>query len=112
MHSEEMSRWLAEGLKALMAAPHVLPEEDEEATGHTHADLFSAKFDEMFMPDARGWVCGERADREELKESLIGLQRRWNEKEAMCKGCEPQGMYQVEFQVSDFSGEGTRWLEC
>ena len=40
MHSEEMSRWLAEGLKALMAAPHVLPEEDEEATGHTHADLF------------------------------------------------------------------------
>ena len=51
-------------------------------------------------------MCGERADREELKESLIGLQRRWNEKEAMCKGCEPQGMYQVEFQVSDFSGGG------
>ena len=97
MSTEDSSTWLAARLQALMAAPHVLPE-DEEA-GHAHPDLFSAQFDEMFAPDARGWVCGERADREELKESLIGLQRRWNEKEGTCKGCAPQGMYQVEFKV-------------
>ena len=95
---ESRSKWLAEHLKELMAAPHIHSDEGAELEPGP-VDLFSTKFDQMFMPDAHGWVCGERATREEIKESLLGLQRRWNEKEAMCKGCPPHEVHQMEFHV-------------
>ena len=109
------SDWLAAGLQQLMAAPHVHLS-DDEALGPGPVDLFSTTFDALFAPDARGWVCGDRADRQELKESLLGLQRRWNDKEARCVGVEPADVAGAEFHVSarGFVGKGrlTEEIEC
>ena len=94
------SAWLAQSIAALMAAPHVHMGDEEGADmGPGPVDMFSSKFDAMFMPDAVGWVCGERADRQEIKESLLGLQRRWNDKEAVCKGTAPEEKSDMNFHV-------------
>lgn len=99
---ETRSQWLAEQLQQLMVAPHVHVTEGAEgaAMGPGPVDMFSTRFDAMFMPDAHGWVGGERIDRHSLKECMLGLQRRWNEKEATCKGMPPHEMHDMEFHVS------------
>lgn len=96
---ESRSQWLAEQIQQLMVAPHVhVTESVEEGPGPV--DMFSTRFDGMFMPDAHGWVAGERMDRQHLKECMLGLQRRWNEKEASCKGMPPHEVHDMEFHVS------------
>lgn len=62
-------------------------------------DLFSTKFNQMFMPDARGFVGGQEVDRDQLKETLLGLQRRWNAAEASCAACEVHPTHITEFHV-------------
>ena len=98
MDTEKRSQWLADQLRDLMATPYVQVDE-EEGMGPGPVDMFSTKFDAMFMPDAHGWVCGERTDRDGIKESLLGLQRRWNEKEAKCQQSTPQNMNSMNFHV-------------
>lgn len=41
-------------------------------------DLFTVRFNEYFMPDAHGTICGQTVDREGIKNGLLSLQKRWN----------------------------------
>ncbi|PSR84413.1 hypothetical protein PHLCEN_2v5450 [Hermanssonia centrifuga] len=103
---ESRSLWLAQSLSSLLASPHVhIPNVGIEM-GPGPVDMFSVRFDQMFTPDAQGFVCGEEVDRESLKESLLGLQRRWNEKEGTCKASK---VHQTE--LLDFHPEMAARLE-
>lgn len=96
------SQWLATSLSSLLAAPHVHIADESPLlpTGPGPVDVFSTKFEQMFVPDARGFVAGREIDREELKETLLGLQRRWNAAEGSCAGCEVHPTHITEFHVS------------
>lgn len=41
-------------------------------------DMFTVRFNQYIMPEARGTICGRVVDREELKEGLLNLQKKWN----------------------------------
>jgi len=94
------SQWLAHWLSLLLAAPHIsVPDESSEEVrlGPGPVDVFTSRFNEMFMPEARGIICGHTVDREELKQTLVGLQRRWNAAEGSCVGCETHPTHISEF---------------
>ncbi len=100
---ESRSLWLAQSLSSLLASPHVhIPNVGIEM-GPGPVDMFSVRFDQMFTPDAQGFVCGEEVDRESLKESLLGLQRRWNEKEGTCKASKVHQTELLNFHVGVLS---------
>ena len=44
-------------------------------------DMFTVRFNQFFMPEAHGTICGHSVDREGLKQSLLNLQKRWNSEE-------------------------------
>lgn len=93
----EESQWFAQALAQLLAAPHVSIPDEGPALGPGPVDVFTSRFDELFMPEAHGFVCGQPVNREELKETLIGLQRRWDAVDAQCIGCEAHPTHITEF---------------
>lgn len=99
---ESRSAWLADHLEQLMAAPHVHLPEEGALLAPGPVDMFSSRFNEMFMPDAHGYLGADHVDRQQLKECLLGLQRRWNEQTARCKGLPPHEVHDMEFHVSAF----------
>ncbi|GJF00106.1 hypothetical protein PsYK624_163850 [Phanerochaete sordida] len=80
------SEWLAHALAQLLAAPHISVDEGPDE-GAASVDVFTSRFDELFVPEARGIVCGHAVDRAALKRTLAGLQRRWDAAEGACVGC-------------------------
>ena len=50
---ESRSAWLAEHLKELMESPHVHLTEGGAEMAPGPVDMFSTRFDAMFMPDAQ-----------------------------------------------------------
>lgn len=101
-HPNAESQWLAHSLSLLLAAPHItLPDEgsEEARLGPGPVDVFTIRFNEMFMPEARGFVGGHAVDREELRKTLVGLQRRWNAAEGSCVGSEVHPTHVTEFHV-------------
>lgn len=49
--------------------------------GHGPVDLFGTRFNQYFMPEAHGTICGHPVDREGIKQGLLNLQKRWNTEE-------------------------------
>ena len=96
------SQWLATSLADLLNTQHVVVADESPLlpSGPGAVDKFSTKFDEMFSPEARGFVDGQEVDRETLKETLLGLQRRWNSAEGTCVGCVAHPTHVVKFHVS------------
>ncbi|KAJ3522485.1 hypothetical protein NM688_g8867 [Phlebia brevispora] len=94
---ESRSAWLAEHLKELMESPHVHLTEGGAEMAPGPVDMFSTRFDAMFMPDAHAILVPDHVDRHQLKECLLGLQRRWNDKAAVCKGVPPHEVHDMEF---------------
>lgn len=100
------SRWLASELAALLStpqlspnsfSPHVPPSEAAAA-----ADLFSARFNDIFIRHARGLVGGREVDREELKHTLLVLQQVWGNASA-CRFADCELHRRIEgFHVSSF----------
>ena len=94
------SQWLATSLSTLLKSPHiVLDESPLLPLAPGPVDIFTVKFDQLFTPDARGYVCGKEVDRKELKETLLGLQRRWNAADSSCAGCVAHPTHITEFHV-------------
>jgi len=74
-------RSLAERLCELMASPHITVPSSPHgifAELSEPVDLFSTRFESMFMEDARGVLAGRPVDREGLKAGLLALQKQWN----------------------------------
>lgn len=63
-------------------------------------DAFSVRFEEMFQPFAYGYVCGREVNREELKETLLGLRARWDPEEATATGTIAHPTHVNSFHVS------------
>ena len=97
---QSRSAWLADHMEQLMASPHIHLSESGAMLAPGPVDMFSTRFDEMFMPDAHGYIGTDRVDRHQLKECLLGLQRRWNVQTAQCKGMPPHETHTMEFHVS------------
>ncbi|TFK89474.1 hypothetical protein K466DRAFT_486784 [Polyporus arcularius HHB13444] len=73
------SHWLSDCLCELMSSPHVaMPPHGGMHMGPGPVDMFTVRFNEFFMPEAHGTICGHPVDREELKDRLLNLQKRWN----------------------------------
>ncbi|CDO69261.1 hypothetical protein BN946_scf185042.g163 [Trametes cinnabarina] len=79
--STPTNHWLSDTLCELMASPHVsMPQH----AGRMHlggpgpVDVFTTRFNQYFLPEARGTLSGRPVDREGLKAGLLALQKRWN----------------------------------
>ncbi|KAI0675078.1 hypothetical protein C8Q78DRAFT_1075410 [Trametes maxima] len=73
------NHWLSDCLCELMASPHVsMPSLGGIHLGPGPVDVFTTRFNEYFVPDARGTLCGRPVDRDGLKAGLLALQKRWN----------------------------------
>ncbi len=73
------SHWLSDCLCELMSSPHVaMPPHGGMHMGPGPVDMFTVRFNEFFMPEAHGTICGHPVGREELKDRLLNLQKRWN----------------------------------
>ena len=74
--------WLQQQLTTLLASPYIHfsnpPLPGGRRLGHGPIDLFSTRFNAMFMRHARGLVGGREVDREGLKQSLLAMQKSWN----------------------------------
>ena len=99
------SRWLASELATLLSTPQNKNSEDATATviqvhdDEVTMDLFTTRFDTVFMRHARGLVSGKEVDREGLKRTLLVLQKRWNAANVRYVSCELH--YRIEgFHVS------------
>ncbi|KAI0779755.1 hypothetical protein C8Q74DRAFT_1260844 [Fomes fomentarius] len=80
--SASQSHWLSDCLCELMASPHIsMPPQGGMHMGHGPVDLFGTRFNQYFMPEAHGTICGHPVDREGIKQSLLNLQKRWNTEE-------------------------------
>lgn len=89
MHSlSAPSRWLASELATLLSTPQQgnLPEVAPTQVGEV--DHFTSRFDNVFLRHARGLVSGKEVDREELKQTLLILQKRWNASNVRYVNCE------------------------
>lgn len=97
------SAWLASALSVLLASPHAASPDASPPLpnlGPPPDDVFSTKFDELFAPDADGFVWRHRIDRATLKDTLLGLHSRWNAVEGTCSGCDVHETQFEEFHVS------------
>ncbi|RDX50066.1 hypothetical protein OH76DRAFT_1402921 [Lentinus brumalis] len=66
-------------------------------------DMFTVRFNEFFMPEAHGTICGHPVDREELKDRLLNLQKRWNSEDI--KVVQEGGIHGFPLQPSVLSTE-------
>ncbi|KAI0693015.1 hypothetical protein BC835DRAFT_1355121 [Cytidiella melzeri] len=94
MHSlNAPAQWLANELNALLSAPTVVvedgpgPEVAASEEDQDPADLFTTRFEHVFMRHARGLVGGREVDREELKKTLMVLRKRWNASDCRWMSC-------------------------
>ncbi|KAI8992866.1 hypothetical protein BD414DRAFT_482505 [Trametes punicea] len=73
------NHWLSDCLCDLMGSPHIaMPPHGGMHLGPGPVDIFTTRFNQYFLPDARGTLCGRPVDREGLKAGLLALQKRWN----------------------------------
>lgn len=85
------SQWLANEFTLLLSAahstaPHDVTNAQQQPGGG--GDAFSAVFNSMFVRHARGLVGGREVDREELKQALLALQKKWNPTKCQYADCE------------------------
>ncbi|OSD03918.1 hypothetical protein PYCCODRAFT_1444108 [Trametes coccinea BRFM310] len=74
------NHWLSDCLCDLMASPHITipPRGGLHLGGPGPVDVFTTRFNQYFLPEAHGTLCGRPVDREGLKAGLLALQKRWN----------------------------------
>lgn len=84
------SKWLAEELSLLLSAPHVSIQSHIGglAGGPGPVDLFTTRFNHLFMRHARGLVGEKEVDRDQLMHALLALQKRWNPTDCTYFNCE------------------------
>lgn len=84
------SKWLAEEISLLLSTPHVtmLPHSGGVPVESDSPDLFSTRFNHIFMRHARGLVGGKEVDRVELMQTLLALQKRWSAADCTYHDCE------------------------
>lgn len=84
------SQWLANELSSLLSSPHtVAPHEiTNSQNGAGAADPFSTRFNNMFVRHARGLIGSREVDLEELKRTLLALQKKWNPSDCRYEDCE------------------------
>jgi hypothetical protein len=91
MHSlNAPAQWLANELATLLSTPHSnLPGHvDDVQIADDPVDLFTTRFNHVFIRHARGLVSGKEVGREELKQTLLVLQKRWNASDCRYVSCE------------------------
>ncbi|GJJ14885.1 hypothetical protein Clacol_009154 [Clathrus columnatus] len=72
------SAWLQQTLSELLSSPYIhFSHRPGIMMGHGPIDLFSTRFNNTFPSDVQATVAGESVSREELKESLLGLQKHY-----------------------------------
>ena len=83
------SQWLANELTALLSAPNLQYSSGGggDSRGGGGGD-FSSRFDSMFLRHARGLIGEREVDGEELKRSLLALQKRWDPAHCRYENCE------------------------
>lgn len=71
--------WVQNTLSEILSSPHInFPKQTAIRMGHGPVDLFSTRFINSFTPDVRATVAGQEMTRDELKQSLLALQKHWN----------------------------------
>ncbi|KAI0812272.1 hypothetical protein BC629DRAFT_928832 [Irpex lacteus] len=89
MHSlSAPSRWLASELATLLSTPQQGSLPAVASAQVEEVDHFTSRFDNVFLRHARGLVSGKEVDREELKQTLLILQKRWNASNVRYVNCE------------------------
>ncbi|KAI0093461.1 hypothetical protein BDY19DRAFT_923813 [Irpex rosettiformis] len=107
MHSlSAPSRWLASELATLLSTEPQQGKTAVQMNDTMDEDLFTARFDNVFMRHARGLVSGKEVDREELKRMLLVLQKRWNATDVRYGSCDLHRRIEG-FHVSPFFMSGT-----
>lgn len=74
------SNWLSKELSTLLASPHISFPKPPAGIhlGPGPIDLFSTNFNNLFASDVETIVDGEPVSRDDLKQKLLNLQKRWN----------------------------------
>ena len=95
------SQWLANELSALLSTPQVQPPSQfiqvkVEENDKPEYDLFTTRFNDVFIRHARGLVGGREVDREGLKRTLLALQKQWS-----ASGC-TFGVCELHYGIEGF----------
>jgi hypothetical protein len=76
------NEWLEKTLTDILSSPHIsFPQQTGNLhirMGHGPIDLFSTRFMNSFTDDVKATVAGQEMTRDELKASLLALQKHWN----------------------------------
>ncbi|KAI0348195.1 hypothetical protein BDW22DRAFT_1424401 [Trametopsis cervina] len=92
--TEPSPEWLQDHLAELLASPYIhftqpkLPGR-QLRMGPGPVDLFSTRFSNMFARDATGVVNGQEVGKDDLKQSLLKLQKHYTKDSLKCT---PQGV--------------------
>ena len=83
MAEQPTTEWLQENLSDLLASPHIHFNQPSIPGLHLRMgpgpiDLFSTRFMNLFTHEAKGTVNGQEVSRDELKENLLKIQKRFN----------------------------------
>lgn len=77
--------WLSKEISEIVTSPHIsFPKPAgplQFRMGPGPIDLFSTKFNNVFVLDVKATVAGEEVSREQLKARLLGLQKHWKAEE-------------------------------
>ncbi|KAI0344534.1 hypothetical protein BDW22DRAFT_1354613 [Trametopsis cervina] len=106
------SKWLADELATLLSTPHSSEsaQMDGMSVEDDPVDLFTTRFNHVFIRHARGLVLGKEVDREQLKQTLLALQKRWNASDCRYDNCDlhrridgfhPEMGVKMEFTTSE-----------
>ncbi|KAL4245105.1 hypothetical protein ABKN59_009670 [Abortiporus biennis] len=77
------SQWLANNISTLLSSPYIHFPPAPKGLPMLHmgpgpVDLFTTRFENLFTTNATGVVAGKEVGRNELKECLLALQKKWN----------------------------------
>lgn len=100
MAEQPTPEWLQDHLAELLAAPHIHFTQPKLPglrlrMGPGPVDVFSTRFMNMFTQDAKGTVNGHHVGRDELKENLLKLQKKYNRDSLHCAPQSPEEGEQV-----------------
>lgn len=98
--SDPTPEWLQEQLSGLLALPYIHFTQPKIPglslrMGPGPIDLFSTRFSNIFSKEATGVIVNQEVDRDDLKQGLLKLQKKWNKDSVQFASHNPEDGHQV-----------------
>ncbi|KAI0095059.1 hypothetical protein BDY19DRAFT_916059 [Irpex rosettiformis] len=105
MAEQPTTEWLQDRLSELLASPHIHFTQPNLPGLHLRMgpgpiDLFSTRYMNMFTQEATGTVNGQAVDKDELKENLLKLQKKYNKDSLKCVPQSSEGTGQLATKMA------------